>query len=184
MTFSTRFISVFLGFGLLLIATQQVSAEITSPLHTGQYCTSQIQLPQDKEDLELNDVKQAVVSHLLRIGAVKHDVLVSWIGEDIIAADIIYFGKLRRQIKVDAGNATIIERIDFRKPVGFEKTTPRAALTLDNSIVKQVRYTRQLRRHMLGDGKAWAKWVKAETKNKYCRNDYRFGGPIMPEPGS
>ena len=111
MTFSTRFISVFLGFGLLLIATQQVSAEITSPLHTGQYCTSQIQLPQDKEDLELNDVKQAVVSHLLRIGAVKHDVLVSWIGEDIIAADIIYFGKLRRQIKVDAGNATIIERI-------------------------------------------------------------------------
>jgi hypothetical protein len=184
MTLSTRFISVFLGFGLLMSAIQPVSAEVTSPLHTGQHCTSQIQLPQDKEDLELNDVKQAVVSHLLRIGAVKHEVLVSWIDEDTIAADIIHFGKLRRQIKVDAANATIIERMDYRKPVGFKKATLRTSLALNNSIVKKARYARQLRRHMLGDGKAWAEWVNADAKGISCRDDYRFGGPIMPEPSS
>jgi len=184
MTLNSRNIAFFLGIALLFFAVQPALAEITSPLHTERNCVSQIQLPQDKEDLELNDVKQAVVSHLLRIGAVKHDVLVSWIDEDTIAADVIHFGNLRRHIKIDAANATIIERMDYRKPVGFEKTTSRAALALDNSIVKQVRYARQLRRHMLGDGKPWGEWVNVGAKSINCLDDYRFGGPIMPEPGS
>jgi hypothetical protein len=173
------------GLSMLALGAMPVFAETPSPLHSGPNCTSLILLPQNKEEIGLSDVKRAIKIHLLRIGAEKHDVKVSWYDDDIIAAEISYRGNLRRHIKIDAANAQIIERIEFRKPVGFRalpESQVKNASSSDHRFNPQVEYSRQLRRHMLGDGKAWATWV-GKRKGSSCLNDYRFGGPSMPDPG-
>lgn len=105
MTKNTIAIGLTLGltWSLLTLGALPASAEKASPLHSGPNCLSQIQLPQDKEELGLSDVKHAVENHLLRIGAIGHDVWVSWFDEDedVIAVEISFDGNLRRQIKVD-----------------------------------------------------------------------------------
>lgn len=175
---------IIVGLGIGGFIAPVAIAEIVSPLHSGNNCTSQIQLPQDKEDLSLNDVKHAVKSHLLRIGAEKHEVRVSWYDEEIITVNISHNGHVLRRLKVDAANAEIVERKNYRRAVGFE--APQVALKVahDNQFVQKVRYSRQLRRHMLGDGKSWASWIGARKAGFSCLDDYRFGGPRMAEPGS
>ena len=168
-------IGLVVGLGMLAFSAVPAIAAQNSPLHSGPNCSSLIQLPQDKEELDLADVKRAVESHLLRIGADNHSVWLSWLDDEVIAVDISHLGNLRRHIKVDAVNAEIIERSDYRQPVGFENVS-------ETQIPPQVTYARQLRRHMLGDGKAWASWV-AKGSGIACMDDYRFGGPSMPEPG-
>jgi len=91
---------------------------------------------------------------------------------------------LLRQIKVDAANAAIIERRNYGWAVGFEAPLVGVAETANDEFMQRVKYSRQLRRHMLGDGKAWANWLGNGAKSFSCRDDYRFGGPEMKEPGT
>ena len=167
----------------LVFSAGPVSA---APLQSNQSCSSQIQLPQAKEELELGDVKQAIKVHLLRIGATGRDVNVRWLDEEVIVADIVHRGRLLRKIKVDASNAAIVDRKNYGRPVGFETPQYRRALIRPDLFTRKVRYTRQLRRHMLGDGKTWAKWIKdgPGVPGAFCFDDYRFGGPAMEEPGT
>ncbi len=147
-------------------------------------CNSQIQLPQNKEELSLTDVKRAVEIHLLRIGAKNREVQVELNEDDIITANITHRGRLLRQIKVDAANAAIIERRNYGRPVGFDAPVVRTSAIENDDFIQRVNYTRQLRRHMLGDGKAWANWLGNGPNGFACRDDYRFGGPEMKEPSS
>ena len=89
-----------------------------------------------------------------------------------------------RQIKVGAANAAIIERRNYGRPVGFDAPVVRTAATKDDEFVQRVRYTRQLRRPMLGDGKAWTDWLGNGAQGFACWDDYRFGCPIMKELGT
>ncbi len=176
------FAALTVGLGWLALSVQPTVAETISPLHVGPNCTSQIQLPQNKEELELGDVTRAIQNHLLRIGAKEHEVWVDWYADDVVEAEITLHGKLLRHIKVDVVNAEIIERMDYRKRVGFEKLNVAMAPAPESKFSQQMKYSRQLRRHMLGDGQTWAEWL-GKNGRAPCLNDYRFGGPEMREPG-
>ncbi|MDP7601257.1 MAG: hypothetical protein QF605_07710, partial [Rhodospirillales bacterium] len=109
--------------------------------------------------MTLAGVKHAVKIHLLRIGVKNREVQVALADKDVIVVSISHRGRLLCQIKVDAVNAAIIERRNYGRPVGFDAPVVRAAATKDDEFVQRVRYTRQLRRPMLGDGKAWTDWL-------------------------
>ncbi len=134
--------------------------------------------------MTLADVKHAVKIHLLRIGVENREAQVALAGEDVNLVSISHRGRLLRQIKVDAANAVIIERRNYGRPVGFDAPVVRTAATKDDEFVQRVRYTRQLRRHMLGDGKDWADWLGNGAQGFACWDDYRFGCPIMKELGT
>ncbi len=173
-----------LGVGLIGFGPTIATAEGPTPLRESQSCNSQIELPQNKEELTLNDVKRAVEIQLLRIGANERDVQVERTGEDFITAKITHRGRILRQLKVDAANAAIIERRNYGRAVGFDAPIMRVPAGEADEFMQRVRFSRQLRRHMLGDGKAWATWLGNEVRGFSCRDDYRFGGPEMKEPGT
>ncbi|MBT3915565.1 MAG: hypothetical protein HOF23_04275 [Rhodospirillaceae bacterium] len=173
-----------LSAGLIGFGANIATAEGLAPLPEAQSCGSQIQFPQNKEELTLADVKRAVEIQLQRIGAENRDVQVELSDEDIITANITHRGRLLRQIKVDAANAAIIERRNYGRPVGFDAPLVGVAGTANDEFMQRVKYTRQLRRHMLGDGKTWGDWLGNGAKGFSCRDDYRFGGPEMKEPGT
>jgi len=175
--FPGLFLGLFLGFGVIFSSTEPAYAAADGK------CFSQIQLPQDKEELDLGDVEHAVNAHLLRLGVTGQTVKAHRLDDDIIVAEIRHRGNLLRQLKIDASNATIIERRNYGRPVGFEAPNYRRSLVRPDLFMSKVRYSRQLRRHMLGDGQEWAGWI-GEQAGIPCLDDYRFGGPAIEEPGN
>ena len=144
-------------------------------------CQSRIQFPEHKEELTGEDVRLAIEQHLLRIGATPLKVWTQWLGEEYILADIIAADdRLLRRLKVDAVEARIVSHRNFTRPVGFSGGPLRVAIDAGvDAVPARVAYRRNLRRHMLGDGKAWAAWLTPSHGAAGCQDDYRFGGPTL-----
>ncbi len=157
---------------LAILAVTPVAEAQASPRTAGvdATCTAQIEFPDGKEELSLQDVRHAVTVHLQRIGLVQLRPTVRNGDEDgIVVVDLRSpKGDLLRRLEIDRPNAEVVSNQAFRRSVLM------AAAGQSNQQEMETDYQQRLRRHMLGDGKAWGAWIGEKGG---CADDYEFGAP-------
>ncbi len=89
--------------------------------------------------------------------------------DGIVVVDLLSpKGNLMRRLEIDRANAEVVSNRAFRRSVLT------AAAGQSNQREMETDYQQRLRRHMLGDGKAWGAWIGEKGG---CADDYEFGAP-------
>ena len=159
---------------ILLFGAASVSAAETRTVHRlAAVCTTDIQFPQNKEELSRFDVEHALRQHFTRAGYPRARIESRHAGEDVIAASVyLKAGKLFWSVRVDAAEARIISSFYHLGPAGFGVSENASK---GHGLKREISDTQRLRRHMMGDGQPWGDWVAGIKAT--CAGDYRNGAP-------
>jgi len=162
---------------IVLIGLGVIAAFVPASAHaaTAGVCSSDIQLPQNKEELSRFDVEHALRQLFARAGQTPAKIESRDAGEDIISAGVyLASGKLFWSVRIDSAEARVISSRYHLATVGFGAPKNYSG---GAGLRREISDTMRLRRHMLGDGKPWGDWV-AGIKST-CADDYRNGVPEM-----
>lgn len=143
-----------------------------------------IELPQGKEELSISDIRHAVGTHLIRIGAL--DLKVGKIEKAPEGIAIVYIlngmDDPVGRFGVDVVTAEVFPPSQLQMLLGTASTDDcgdgrTAGLLAGGKAAGD--YATRLRAHMLGDGHGWAPWLTNAALGA-CHDDYKDGGPKIP----